>query len=169
MKVDFLLSVRFYSKRKEKKKFCFCLGCKYNLYPDKPILRHTVRGLVASAATLAIPVAAVGAVTLLAVGTTIGGPTYGTYRLVKYIRSKRESRRRRRDMTSESSEWTNDSLSTEINEIDEPNNIEDNDYRQAIEASMESYRDEIIRREVTPYPIRHINQNKINDDHSQDD
>src|SRR5690349_14349601 len=36
------------------------LGCKYNLYPDKPILRHTVRGLVAGAATLAIPVAAVG-------------------------------------------------------------------------------------------------------------
>ena len=78
----------------------FCLGCKYNLYPDKPILRHTVRGLVAGAATLAVPVAAVGAVALLAVGTTIGAPTYGTYRLVKHIRSKRQERRRRRSYGS---------------------------------------------------------------------
>jgi hypothetical protein len=64
-----------------------------NLYPIKPILRHTVRGLVVGAATLAVPVAAVGGVALLAVGTTIGASTYGTYRLVKHIRSQRQERR----------------------------------------------------------------------------
>ena len=71
------------------------LGCKYNLYPNKPILRHTVRGLVTGVATLAVPVAIVGAMTILAVGTTISLPTYGTYRLIKHIRFKRYERQRR--------------------------------------------------------------------------
>jgi hypothetical protein len=43
------------------------LGCKYNLYPDKPILSHTVSGLVTGIATLTVPVADVGGVALLAV------------------------------------------------------------------------------------------------------
>jgi hypothetical protein len=53
------------------------LGCRYNLYPDKPILRRTVRGLVAGTTTVAAAI--------LVVGATIDAPTYGTYRLVKYI------------------------------------------------------------------------------------
>ncbi|CAF4308159.1 unnamed protein product, partial [Rotaria magnacalcarata] len=67
--------------------------CKYNFYPDEPLVRHTIHGLVAGAASLAIPIAAVGAVALLAVGTTIGAPTHGTYRLFKHIRSKRQQQR----------------------------------------------------------------------------
>jgi len=79
------------------------LGYKYNLY------------LVTGAATLAILVAAAGAVALLAVGTTISAPTYGTYRLVKHIRSKRQEHRRRHHMETISREWTtSDSLSTYI-------------------------------------------------------
>jgi hypothetical protein len=62
------------------------LGCKFNLYLDKPILRHTVRKSITGAATLAIPVAVFVAVALLAVGTTIGAPNYGTYHLVKHVR-----------------------------------------------------------------------------------
>jgi hypothetical protein len=105
--------------------FFFLLGCKYNLYPDKPILRRTVRGLVAGAATLAAPVAAVGAVALLAVGTTIGAPTYGTYRLVKYIRNRKRIRNSRSRSIP---------TSTNANETD------DDDYERAIEASLETYR-----------------------------
>jgi hypothetical protein len=74
------------------------LGYKYNLY------------LVTGGATLAIPVAAVGAV-----GATISAPTDSTYRLVKHIRSKRQEHRRRHHMETISREWTiSDSLSTFI-------------------------------------------------------
>ncbi|CAF2693899.1 unnamed protein product [Rotaria sp. Silwood2] len=143
------------------------LGCKYNLYPDKPLLRHTVRGLVAGAATLALPVAAVGAVALLAVGTTIGAPTYGTYRLVKHIRTKRQERRRRDHMATISRQSaTNDSLSTYINGADDPN-TETDDIQRAVQASLITYREEIARREqreVTPYPSRHLNHFNQNDD-----
>ena len=143
------------------------LGCKYNLYPDKPILRHTVRGLVAGAATLSIPVAAVGAAALLAVGATIGAPTYGTYRLVKHIRSRRQERRRRHHMKTISRQWTtNDSLSTYINGSDE--RITENDeYQRAIQASLITFRDENEKREqreVTPYPTRRLSYYHQNDD-----
>ncbi|CAF1285017.1 unnamed protein product [Adineta steineri] len=150
------------------------LGCKYNLYPDKPILRHTVRGLVVGAATLAIPVAAVGAIAMLAVGTTIGAPTYGTYRLVKHIRSKRQDRRRRQYMETISRQWTtSDSLSTYINTIDE-RNTEIDDIEKAIQASLITYRNEISKREqreVTPYPIRRFSHSNHhdNDDEDEDD
>ncbi|CAF1043302.1 unnamed protein product [Rotaria sordida] len=110
-------------------------GCKYNLYPDKPILRYTVRGLVAGAATLAAPVAAVGAVALLAVGTTIGAPTYGTYRLVKHIRNKKRARRLRSQSTLSS-----------VTE-DSSNVTEDDDFTRAIEASLETYKEEMEKRE----------------------
>ncbi|CAF3647982.1 unnamed protein product, partial [Rotaria sp. Silwood2] len=93
------------------------------LYPDKPILRYTVRGLVAGAATLAAPVAAVGAVALLAVGTTIGAPTYGTYRLVKHIRNKNRARHLRSQSTLSS-----------MNEDSSNVTIEDDDYNLAVEA-----------------------------------
>jgi len=152
------------------------LGCKYNLYPDKPILRRTVRGLVAGAATLAIPVAAVGAVALLAVGTTIGAPTYGTYRLVKHIRSRRQQHRRRQHLQAISRQWTtSDSLSTYVNALDE-HNTENDDYHRAIQASLITYREETQRREqreVTPYPTRrpsYFNENlqDYDDDDSLD-
>jgi len=125
--------------------FLFLLGCKYNLYPDKPILRRTVRGLVAGAATLAAPVAAVGAVALLAVGTTIGAPTYGTYRLVKYIRRKRRIR---------------NSRSQSIPTITNVNQSEDDDFERAIEASLETYREETEK---------YIDLSKANIDDSDDD
>ena len=151
------------------------LGCKYNLYPDKPILRHTVRGLVAGAATLAIPVAAVGAVALLAVGTTIGAPTYGTYRLVKHIRSKRQERSRRHHIETISRDWTtSDSLSTDIN-VNEERNTEIDDIQKAIQASLITFKEENAKREqreVIPYPIRrlnHLNENDQDDDDDDDD
>jgi hypothetical protein len=145
------------------------LGCKYNLYPDKPILRHTVRGLVAGAATLAVPVAAVGAVALLAVGTTIGAPTYGTYRLVKHIRSRRQERHRRNHMQTISRQWTtNESLSTFVNSVDEIN-TETDDYQRAVQASLVTYKEEIARREVTPYPIRRLSYSNRNHDDDDDD
>ena len=147
-------------------------GCKYNLYPDKPILRHTVRGLVAGAATLAIPVAAVGAVALLAVGTTIGAPTYGTYRLVKHIRSKRQERRRRRHIEAISKDWTtSDSLSTYVNGAEE-RTTEIDDIQRAVQASLISFREETARREqreVTPYPMRRLNHLNQNDEDDDDD
>jgi hypothetical protein len=110
----------------------FHLGCKYNLYPDKPILRRTVRGLVAGAATVAAPVAAVGAAAILAVGATIGAPTYGTYRLVKYIRDKRRTRH-----------IINHPIPRTMNE----NDSGDEDLDRAIEASLETYRVEIEKRD----------------------
>jgi hypothetical protein len=147
------------------------LGCKYNLYPDKPILRHAVRGLVAGAATLALPVAAVGAVALLAVGTTIGAPTYGTYRLVKHIRSKRHRHRRRHNMQTTSRQWTtSDSLSTYVNGAEE-RNVESDDIEKALQASLLTYRDETARREqreVTPYPTRHVSHLNDHDDDDDD-
>ena len=80
-------------------------GCKFNYYPNKPIIRHTVRGLVAGAA--------VGAVALLAVGTTIAAPTYGTYRLVKHFKAKREQRRRKQQFEIFSKQWTNNENNNE--------------------------------------------------------
>jgi hypothetical protein len=120
------------------------LGCKYNLYPDKPLLRHTVRGLVAGAATLAAPVAAVGAVALLAVGTTIGAPTYGTYRLVRHIRRKRTTRN------------SHASVAVQRDPIDEHlTDSDDDDLTRAIEASMETFREETDKKEdVPPVNIR---------------
>ncbi|CAF1124931.1 unnamed protein product [Rotaria sp. Silwood1] len=148
------------------------LGCKYNLYPDKPLLRHTVRGLVAGAATLALPVAAVGAVALLAIGTTIGAPTYGTYRLVKHIRTKRQERRRKYRMETISRQWTtSDSLSTYVNGADDQN-TETDDIQIAVQASLITYREEIARREqseITSDPSRHRNRFNQNDDDDDDD
>jgi hypothetical protein len=129
-------------------------------------------GLVAGAATLAVPVVAVGAVALLAVGTTIGAPNYGTYRLIKHIRSRRQERRRRHHLQTISRQWTtNDSLSTYINAAEE-RNTEIDDYQRAVQASLIIFREENQRREqreVTPYPNRHISYFNSNDDDDDDD
>ena len=105
------------------------------MYPDKPILRYTLRGLVAGAATVAAPVAVVGAAALLAVGTTIGAPTYGTYRLVKHIRKKQ--RARRLGASSAPSHMGEDTSS----------NTDDDDFHRAVEASLQTYNEEQQRRE----------------------
>ncbi len=132
----------------------YFLGCKYNLYPDKPALRYTVRGLVAGAATLAAPVAAVGAVALLAVGTTIGAPTYGTYRLVKHIRNKRRARRLQGGQSRTASD---------IN-VDSSVNTEDDNYiravEAAVEASLETFREEEMKRDLTNL---HLNESDDDD------
>jgi hypothetical protein len=127
-------------------------GCKYNLYPDKPVLRYTVRGLVAGAATLAAPVAAVGAVALLAVGTTIGAPTYGTYRLVKHIRNKRRSRRLQGQSRTAS----------DIN-VDSSVNTEDDDFIRALEASLETFREEEMKRDLTNLHLNESDNDSFED------
>ncbi|CAM4752907.1 unnamed protein product [Rotaria magnacalcarata] len=75
-------------------------GCKYNLYPEKRALRYTTRGLVAGTAALVTPLAVATGITLCAVGTVIGLPTYGTYRLVKHIRNKSRAHRSSRQPVS---------------------------------------------------------------------
>ena len=115
------------------------MGYKYNFYPDKPILHHRIRALIATVVTLVIPIAAVSAVVLLAVGRTIGAPTYITYRLVKHIRSKRQEHRRRHRMDTISRQWmTNDNLSTYIN-ADNEHNTEADDLQRAVQASLITY------------------------------
>ena len=131
-------------------------GCKYNFYPNKPILRHTLRGLVVGAATLAIPVAALGVLAILAVGTTIAAPTYGTYRLMKHLRTKRHEHRRRHHMQSIARQWTTtDSLSTYVHPIDQ-SNTESGQIEKALQASLMTYRDEICRREQTETTFQSI-------------
>ncbi|CAF4396813.1 unnamed protein product, partial [Adineta steineri] len=122
--------------------------------------------------------AAVGAIAMLAVGTTIGAPTYGTYRLVKHIRSKRQDRRRRQYMETISRQWTtSDSLSTYINTIDE-RNTEIDDIEKAIQASLITYRNEISKREnkemlhhiqLDVLVIQNHHDNNDNDDEDDDD
>ncbi|CAF1545224.1 unnamed protein product [Adineta ricciae] len=144
------------------------LGCKYNLYPNKPILRHTIRGLVTGVAALAIPIAVVGVVTVLAVGTTIAVPSYGTYRLIKHIQSKRYERQQRHRIETISRQWTTrDSVSTFVNE----QNTEVDEIERAIRASLITFREEIIRREeqreINPYSIghfHHFDQSDLDDD-----
>ena len=99
---------------------------------------------MAGAATLAAPVAAVGAVALLAVGTTIAAPTYGTYRLVRHIRSKRRNRHIRNHLSISSDLYGDTSTNTHPNDDDD-----DEDLKRAKQASLESYREEQIRQEIS--------------------
>lgn len=135
------------------------VGCKYNFYPDKPVVRYTVRGLVAGAATLAAPVAAVGAVALLAVGTTIAAPTYGTYRLVKHIRNKRRTRHILNSLTISSDLSGDTSTDIHRNEDDD-----DEDLKRAKQASLESYQEEQARQGISRAEL-----NESDDDDSFDD
>jgi hypothetical protein len=75
-------------------------------------------------------------VALLAVGTTIGAPTYGTYRLVKHIRNKRRGRQARSHSLTPSDVTENISA-----------NADDEDLNRAIEASKETYRAEVAKQE----------------------
>ncbi|CAF2399690.1 unnamed protein product [Rotaria sp. Silwood2] len=62
-------------------------GCPYNLHPEKPWLRRTIRGMIATGVVVASPLLAVGAVTAAVVVL----PPVGIYKLVKHIRSRRSS------------------------------------------------------------------------------
>jgi hypothetical protein len=75
-------------------------------------------------------------VALLAVGTTIGAPTYGTYRLVKHIRNKRRASRLRHDPTTLSAV-----------EGEAGNDDTDDELTRAIAASLESYKEETEKRD----------------------
>ncbi|CAF1099598.1 unnamed protein product [Didymodactylos carnosus] len=122
------------------------LGCKFNLYPDKPVLRRTLRGLVVGAAAVAAPVAAVGAVALLAVGTTIGAPTYGTYRLVKHIRHRRQQRQNAQQSAHLRWPTLGVGVSDDDSVIQLPEAREERDFRQAIEASRQTFAEEQQRK-----------------------
>ena len=64
-------------------------GCPYNLTPERPWLRRTIRGSIATTAVVASPLiitgAAVAAITVL--------PPLGIYRLVQHVRRNRATRR----------------------------------------------------------------------------
>ncbi len=62
-------------------------GCPYNFYPEKPWLRRTIRGVIATGVVVASPVIVVGAVT--AAITVL--PPFGIYKLVHKIRSRRHA------------------------------------------------------------------------------
>lgn len=60
-------------------------GCPYNFYPEKPWLRRTIRGMIATGVVVASPVLVAGAVT--AAVTVL--PPLGIYKLIKRVRSRR--------------------------------------------------------------------------------
>ncbi|CAF3698142.1 unnamed protein product [Rotaria socialis] len=62
-------------------------GCPYNLHPDRPWLRRTIRGMVATGVIVASPIIVAGAVTAAAVVL----PPVGIYKLVKRIRARRST------------------------------------------------------------------------------
>jgi hypothetical protein len=62
-------------------------GCPYNFYPEKPWLRRTIRGMIATGVVVASPVIIVGAVT--AAVTVL--PPFGIYKLIKRVRSHRHA------------------------------------------------------------------------------
>lgn len=62
-------------------------GCPYNFYPEKPWLRRTIRGMIATGVIVASPVIVAGAVT--AAVTVL--PPLGIYKLVKTLRARRQS------------------------------------------------------------------------------
>lgn len=70
------------------------LGCKYKLYPDKPLKRKAIRGSILGAKLAATPfVIAAGLVVgvgVLAAGS-VALPVYGSYKLYKYSKLKRKT------------------------------------------------------------------------------
>jgi hypothetical protein len=60
-------------------------GCPYNFYPEKPWLRRTIRGVIATGVVVASPVIVAGAIT--AAVTVL--PPFGIYKLVKRVRARR--------------------------------------------------------------------------------
>ncbi|RMZ97407.1 E3 ubiquitin-ligase RNF217-like [Brachionus plicatilis] len=73
------------------------LGCKYKLYPDKPLKRKAIRGSVLGAKIAATPfIIAVGLVVgigVVAVGS-VALPVYGSYKLYKYTKLKRKAKKK---------------------------------------------------------------------------
>lgn len=72
-------------------------GCPYNLHPDKPWLRRTIRGVVATGVIAVSPILAAGAVTAAVVVL----PSVGIYKLVRHIRARRTVRALNRSLVSE--------------------------------------------------------------------
>ncbi|CAF1502841.1 unnamed protein product [Rotaria sordida] len=72
-------------------------GCPYNLHPEKPWLRRTIRGSIATGVIVASPILAVGAVTAAVVVL----PPVGIYKLVKHIRSRRSTKTANTFLTSQ--------------------------------------------------------------------
>jgi len=62
-------------------------GCPYNLHPERPWLRRTIRGVIATGFVVTSPIIVVGAAT--AAITVL--PPLGIYKLVKYVRSRRHA------------------------------------------------------------------------------
>jgi hypothetical protein len=60
-------------------------GCPYNLHPEKPWLRRTIRGVIATSIVVASPIIVVVAVT----GAVTVLPSIGIYKLIKRARSRR--------------------------------------------------------------------------------
>ncbi|CAF0995892.1 unnamed protein product [Adineta ricciae] len=69
-------------------------GCPYNLHPEKPWLRRTIRGSIATGAVVASPIVLVGAIT--AAVTVL--PPFGIYKLVRHVREHRRVTRSHRDI-----------------------------------------------------------------------
>ena len=63
-------------------------GCPYNLHANRPWLRRTVRGAIATSIVVASPVLVVGVVTAAAVVL----PPVGIYRLARHLKARRERR-----------------------------------------------------------------------------
>jgi hypothetical protein len=63
-------------------------GCPYNLHPEKPWLRRTIRGSIAAGVIITSPILMVGAVAVAAVAL----PGVGVYRLAQHIRIRRHAR-----------------------------------------------------------------------------
>jgi hypothetical protein len=61
------------------------LGCPYNLHPERPWLRRTIRGVIATGIVVASPLIVAGALT--AAVTVL--PSIGLYRLVRHVRDHR--------------------------------------------------------------------------------
>lgn len=63
-------------------------GCPYNFYPEKPWLRRTIRGMIATGAVVASPIILAGAVT--AAVTIL--PPFAIYKFVQHARARRRAR-----------------------------------------------------------------------------
>jgi hypothetical protein len=73
------------------------LGCPYNLHPERPWLRRTIRGAIATGVVVAAPLLAVGAIT--AAVTVL--PSVGIYRFVRHLRNRRYTRGTIHDLMGE--------------------------------------------------------------------
>ncbi|CAF1502280.1 unnamed protein product, partial [Didymodactylos carnosus] len=110
---------------------CNIFGCPYNFHPEKPWLRRTIRGLIASSLVITSPVVVVGAIT--AAVTVL--PPFAIYRLIKHLREKRSSYHY---------QWivTDDRHFQLLNEFDEDHPIYPDDMLQALREQFEGLIDQ---------------------------